>query len=390
MANSMRPLKPHSPLLFSAKPRQQSGIALVMVLLIVALITVIAGEMFERYHLSLRRTTNIVSMNQAYQYALGAEAIAMSMMYDDYHGRDNQEPNKFDSADEIWADLPTDTFPIDDGFITFKIEEISSRFNVNSLLNFDGTVNAEAVAMFENLLEQFNIERQVVSAVVDWLDNNIDPSGPNGAEDDYYSGLDRPYWAANGPISSVSELRLVKGLDVENFDRLAAHLTALPRLSTINPNFASPQIHQAVAGFSSDQAEMVYRVPPGGPPASHNAENNVIDPNQEEQARAARVADDEEDEDNQVPLSAVDQEEPEIEASTPFESVDDYFNEIQPSAEQLATLAQRRQYFDVYSEYFLLTTTAEIDRGRVTLKSVLHRDKKNGIMTVVMRSQGDI
>jgi len=47
--------------------------------------------------------------------------------------------------------------------------------------------------------------------VVDWIDTDVDALIPDGAEDDYYTGLDTAYRAANAPFASVSELQLVKG-----------------------------------------------------------------------------------------------------------------------------------------------------------------------------------
>ena len=51
----------------------------------------------------------------------------------------------------------------------------------------------------------------VVDPVLDWMDDD-DTSNPKGAEtEDYYSLLDPPYEAKNGPFDTVRELLLVKG-----------------------------------------------------------------------------------------------------------------------------------------------------------------------------------
>lgn len=54
----------------------------------------------------------------------------------------------------------------------------------------------------------------VADAILDWLDEDDEPR-PYGAELEYYSTLPTPYAPKNGPIDSVEELLLVKGVTPE-------------------------------------------------------------------------------------------------------------------------------------------------------------------------------
>ena len=52
---------------------------------------------------------------------------------------------------------------------------------------------------------------EISDAILDWLDADDTPRD-NGAESDYYASLTPPYAPRNGPIQSIEELLLVRGV----------------------------------------------------------------------------------------------------------------------------------------------------------------------------------
>ena len=56
-----------------------------------------------------------------------------------------------------------------------------------------------------------NMTDDVANSILDWLDPDDTPRS-DGAEDDYYSSLPNPYHCKNGPLDSLEELLLVKGV----------------------------------------------------------------------------------------------------------------------------------------------------------------------------------
>ena len=52
---------------------------------------------------------------------------------------------------------------------------------------------------------------EIADAILDWLDTDDEPRD-YGAEVDYYSSLETPYRPRNGPISSIDELLMVRGV----------------------------------------------------------------------------------------------------------------------------------------------------------------------------------
>lgn len=77
----------------------------------------------------------------------------------------------------------------------------ASKLNVNAL----GDANLEKLP---------RVTPALAAALLDFLDEDDLPR-PEGAEQDYYNGLPRPYIIRNGPLASLDELLLVRGFTAE-------------------------------------------------------------------------------------------------------------------------------------------------------------------------------
>jgi type II secretory pathway component PulK len=109
------------------------------------------------------------------------------------------------------------------------------KLNLNALIMREGEVESETGADTEgeggarqwlvDILINFFRYRSpdsaeppeaIVDAILDWLDfDDGDQERPEGAEKDYYEGLEIPYAIKNGPMSSIEELLLIKGMTPE-------------------------------------------------------------------------------------------------------------------------------------------------------------------------------
>jgi DNA uptake protein ComE-like DNA-binding protein len=75
-------------------------------------------------------------------------------------------------------------------------------------------IDSSGKLLHDALMKLPNMTEDVADSIVDWIDSDTDPR-PSGAENDYYSGLSPGYRCKNGPLDSVDELLLIKGVTKE-------------------------------------------------------------------------------------------------------------------------------------------------------------------------------
>ena len=232
----------------AAPPVRQRGIALITAVLVVALATILAVNVAFRSVLDQRRSANLFGADQAFEIALGAEALAAEGLT-----RDAQN-SQTDHLGETWA-KPV-ILPVDDGIGTVegRLEDMQGRFNLNNLVFADGTTNPDAVKQLERILQMVGVEPDWATAMADWIDEDIDPGFPNGAEDTTYTGQDPPHLAANMPITRISELMQLPGFTADRYAKLKPFVAALPVGSKLNvctaPGIVLDSLSEAERQFS--------------------------------------------------------------------------------------------------------------------------------------------
>ena len=232
----------------SARPSRQRGVALLTALLVVALATVAAVAMVSRQQVDIRRTENLLDADQIRFYLYGIEGWAGKILEKD------RQDNNVDDLGEAWAThLPP--IPVENGQLTGYIADAQGLFNLNNLVNGD-TVSAVDLQRFRRLLAGLNLQPSLADAVVDWIDSDVNPTVPDGAEDDYYLGLTPAHRAADHTLTQASELMAVKGFDAATYRALAPYVVALPKRTDINLNTAPAQVIMTLAdGITLDAAK---------------------------------------------------------------------------------------------------------------------------------------
>ena len=94
------------------------------------------------------------------------------------------------------------------GGIRFGLEDESTRLNLNLLLLADKAVQGGGQTLLTALP---GMTPDIADAILDWLDSDAIPRA-YGCEAEYYSGLQPPYQPKNGPLDTVEELLLVRGV----------------------------------------------------------------------------------------------------------------------------------------------------------------------------------
>jgi general secretion pathway protein K len=224
---------------------RQRGVALITAIVLVAIATVLAVHIGTRASLDLRRTTGLISLDQGWHVALGAEAWAIEVL------RDDREGTQIDDLTEPWAQ-PLPPLPVDGGAMRGALEDMQGRFNVNNLLSSDGTANEFSIARFERLLTFAGADPRWARILADWLDADTVPGFPEGAEDGAYLAQNPPYRSANGPVTTVSEMLALPGMTLEEYERVRPYVTALPVGTKINVCTAAAPILAALIEGGTD------------------------------------------------------------------------------------------------------------------------------------------
>jgi general secretion pathway protein K len=215
------------------------GVALITAMLITALTASLAAGLAWNSALDVRRTMVLLFHEQGIQVALGAESWMRNIL------RDDLAESQTDHLGELWAsDLPG--LPVESdtvqGAVAGKIEDLQGRFNVNNLIDQNGEIDQAVFDQFQRLLRVLELDSRIAGITADWIDANQEAGFPDGAEDAIYTGFTPPYRTYNQPLTNVSELAALEGMDKASYDRLRPHVTALPGRTSINVNTATAEV----------------------------------------------------------------------------------------------------------------------------------------------------
>ncbi len=227
------------PALTAPAGSRQRGLALVTAMLIVAIVASLAVSLSLGQQVWLRQAQNVNDRTQAEKVSQAALQWAKLLLLED--AKNNPTT---DDLSEDWAQ-PLPPISVEGGLMTGTINDAQARFNLNSLLINKGR-STENIGVYRRLLQSLSLNDGVlIDTLLDWMDEDINGTGA-GAEDTYYLTLQPPYRAANHPLESVDELRLVKGYDAKTVDALRSYVSALPVATVINVNTADEKVLAAL------------------------------------------------------------------------------------------------------------------------------------------------
>ena len=245
---------------------RQGGVALILVLVVIALATIIASQLITMRGIYSQRTSNLIQAENAWGYAVGAEQLARIAI--------NQALKNEDTVHlgQLWASQ-TVVFPIDGGQLTASLTDLRGCFNINMMsarANADNpnrdeqqqqqpVDNSKALPgqlVFQNLLrfllqqstdpELSAIEPELLAARLrDWIDTDSIPAGFEGAEDQDYMGFVQPYRAANQKIVSVSELRTIRGFTPDLMALIEPYICVIPDNEDLIVNVNTIEVERA-------------------------------------------------------------------------------------------------------------------------------------------------
>jgi general secretion pathway protein K len=198
--------------------------------LITAILVTLIVEVNYSTQVDVRISGNFRNDLQAYYLAKSGVNIAISYLKYDVENTDT------DNLDEDWA-KPYPPVPVGDGFVKVMIEDENGKINVNRAVKGNGEVDQVIYDALSRLFQREEVDVGILDALIDW----IDPNDEGEAEGNYYLGLDPPFACKNGPLDTLSELRMIKGITDEVYAKISKYLTIYSD-GKININTASKEV----------------------------------------------------------------------------------------------------------------------------------------------------
>jgi general secretion pathway protein K len=225
-------------------PKQaQRGVALLVAIILVALGTIIAAAVAYENAMTARRGTATYAFDQSLLIQEGAEALAAYGLRQIY-----QSDHSHIYPGQGW-DKPVGPIEVVPGvMLEASLEDLQGRFNLNNLVTAEGIPDPVQVGAFVQLLQLVGLEPKWAGFLIDWIDVDIVPQNPDGAEDSVYMGQTPPYRTPNRYITSTTELLALPGFGRDRYLRLAPYVVALPNKTKINVCTASPVVLDAFLG----------------------------------------------------------------------------------------------------------------------------------------------
>ncbi|MEO8672533.1 MAG: type II secretion system protein GspK [Tahibacter sp.] len=231
--------------------RPQSGVAFILVLWVIALISIVLGSFAV-----IARTENLQARHLfdsvAARYA--AEAGIHRAVY---------ELRNPDPLTRWVADGRPYEFLFDGIKISVKLTDDSGKVDMN----------VADVVLLKALFVSSGIEEtkadELADAIIDWRDPD-DLVGAHGAESSEYKSAGLKYRPRNAPFETVSEIQQVLGMDYDIYSKIEKAITLYSGRNQPSAGYAPLEVLRALPGMTEDIARTILEqrqaLPPGSPP----------------------------------------------------------------------------------------------------------------------------
>ncbi len=223
----------------SAPSLRQRGVALIISLLVVAIVTALALLFTARQQLWMRQIENRNNFTMAIDVAIAAIDMTRLTL------RDDARRNRYDHLLEPWT-IPIPPIAVEQGKVSGRITELQGRYNLTNLLPpANATLRSDDEGIIR-VARAFNLSSSDLLKLMT-----------------AYQSLRK-----REPFSTpeLSELVRLAGVQNETGISLERYLVVLPAKTPVNVNFASAEVLQAaVPGLSAGDAAKAVAERNGNP-----------------------------------------------------------------------------------------------------------------------------
>lgn len=217
--------------------QRESGVVLVLVLWVMTLLAVIAGNFAFSMRSEAQIARNLVSTAQARAFAdAGVQRAWLELM-------------KPPTDSQRWqADGVPHEFTLHDALLRVTLEDESGKIDLNT------ASDALLKGLFLSVDLSDEASTGLLDAVLDWRDADT-LKRLHGAEEDDYRAVGKSYGPSNAPFETVDELQRVLGMTSELYRKLAPALTVHSRQPGLNTAVASARALLAIPGVNPVMVE---------------------------------------------------------------------------------------------------------------------------------------
>ena len=252
-STSVDPMRiPHSQQPNSAK--DQSGIALIMVMVVVLALGIMAAHFSFSMKIETRLAINTTRDPDMEWMGRSGVELAKYVLSEKMT---IPIENQFDSLNQMWAGGPFGTnevlaaislrdVSLGDGIINVKIEDLERKFNVNV---HGPEIIAQALLYMG--VESFQ-SSVIMDSLMDWVDPDLMVRTNGADEEDYLAEPNPPfppYLVKNGPIDDLSELLFIRGITPEIYYGIPSLDPSMMPMGMGTGTFGLVDLFTAVGGF---------------------------------------------------------------------------------------------------------------------------------------------
>ena len=203
---------------------RRRGAVLLAVLVVIVLLSLAAYQYSDLMLAEFKASDNYHKTAQAKAFADSGVHYAAAMLSNPDNITNLLNDNPFDNADlfrgvTVGADekagqkgvfsliAPVDPSGSSGESYRFGVIDEGGKININAVIKRD----PKGEQLYNMLSKLPNMTEEIANSIVDWVDTDTQPR-QGGAEGDYYSGQTPSYRCKNGPLDSIEELLLVKGV----------------------------------------------------------------------------------------------------------------------------------------------------------------------------------
>lgn len=227
---------------YAELPGRASGAAILLALLSLSLVAALASLVLRDFDRAIQAAD--VHHDQAQSRLLASSAIDWAR-----HGlAEDAASSQIDHYGEFWAQ-DSAAFDLQESAVSSNVEDLSGRFDLNTLVTVQG-IAPEQVAAYGRLLAELGVPAGAAEALASTLANHLrqrlEAAAPSATGLAASPGPASPAKALVPPLLDIRELSQIAGYSTELLNRLQPFVVALPVAAPLNVNTASPEVLAAV------------------------------------------------------------------------------------------------------------------------------------------------